>query len=560
MASLLSQDFFDLPKTKRSIHELAEVEGLVLFVGSGASASQGLPVWNGLLRRLLDKAAAEHPDLAGLVTAGKPASEEFVQTLMQTTDPIILGSIVRRLYPSDEAFVDTLSHAIYSEVRRLGGPRPASNFTRAVWELIFTRRERGLSTLIVTTNYDDALETSLERDPSLRALGDSVGVLRAVPIHSKQQFLSHLEHRTEDDRSELIYHIHGYVPSDSSERIDVENIVLSARDYGQSWEEHWSFELLSEYWTAHWLFVGMSFHGPHITFFLRARDEHLGDERDATNKIAPPRGVFSLQGQPWASLSEHTKLALAHAEISRLKELGMKALPTLYFFQDAQMLREVALRASMGDTYVPYVERRAKWAVEFITERGAMEGEPEAHKLLQTVHLALLELRRSMEVLAPHDDERFKFELWCRDLVERCLFQFGSSEALSNETDRARRFPLATDLPIAAVQAFTAGAPTTSDVPLSAASRWQYYFGVPITLGDDPWFELPVDALVIASTLPEASSALRTQRVAIEARIEEWTGALAPYLDPQVALIIGDESDGDENQEECTPTDRDGKM
>jgi len=162
-----------------------------------------------------------------------------------------------------------------------------------------------------------------------------------------------------------------------------------------------------------------------------------------------------------------------------------------------------------------------------------------AKGLLQEVHETLRDLRRRMEAIAPHEDERFKFELWCRDPDDRCLFQLGSSEAVSGEPDRARRYTLSTELPIAAVQALTAGAPTTSGVPLSAASRWQYYFGVPITLSGEPWYELPVGALVIASTSPQASSALHTQRATIAARIEEWVGAVVKYLDPRSDLDGG---------------------
>jgi len=526
--SLLEQDFFDLPKTKRSIHELAETESLVLFLGSGLSASQGLPVWYQLLRRLLDKAAAEHPDLNG-----EEAKEEFVQTLLKTTEPTILGSIVRGLYPAPEAFVDALSTAIYSESLRLGGPRSASNFTQAVWELIFTRRQRKKKTVIITTNYDDVLESALTNDVDVRSLGQSLGIAYAIPIHGEHQFLAHRDTALDEEHAVVVHHIHGYLPADATERVDAGNIVLSARDYGQSWEAHWSYELLSPHWRDDWLFIGMSFHDPHITFFLRARNEHLGDEKDRVNEDNPPRGVFSLQGQPWASLSESAKLGLARAEVSRLRELGMKALPTLYFFQDAQFLREIALRAESGDKYQPYVARRTQWAWEFSSERLSSEEGERAKGLLQDVHRTLLEVRARVEDIAPHEDERFKIELWCRDPDDRCLFQLGSSESVSGEPDRARRYALSSDLPIAAVQALTAGAATTSTVPLSAASRWQYYFGFPISLSGQPWYELPVGALVIAGTAPETSSALHTQRATLEARIEEWAAGVVKYLDPR---------------------------
>ena len=111
MAGLsLNQDFFAVKTTKKCIHELAEAESLVLFVGSGLSASQGLPVWNQLLRRLLDRAAAEHP-----VLTDQAARAEFTRTLLQSTDPTILGSIIRTLYRGQETFYDIMKGAIYSD-------------------------------------------------------------------------------------------------------------------------------------------------------------------------------------------------------------------------------------------------------------------------------------------------------------------------------------------------------------------------------------------------------------------------------------------------------------
>jgi SIR2-like domain len=522
----LSQDFFALGTTKKSIHELAEAETLVLFLGSGVSASQGLPVWTQLLRRLLDRAALAHPNLTD-----ENAREEFSRTLLRTTDPMIVGSIVRRLYPGQETFYDALKTAIYSDVHRGGRARPASNFCRAVWELIFTRYERGLRTLAVTTNYDDVLEVALESDVSLRSLAQSLGIHYARPVYGE----AHRDGSPENAMS--IHHIHGYIPAEGPERVDPDRIVLSAKDYGHSWADHWSYGLLSEVWEAQWLFVGMSFHDPHITFFLTEKSAQAPTPLEGAGQdpeLKPPRGVFSLQGQPWASLADNTKLALARAEVSRLGELGMFALPTSYFFQDAQLLREIALRTRLSEpkAYVTYVERRARWSDEFAEQRVSMEGRPVVKDLLERIHKRLQELRVEIERLAPHDEERFKVELWCRNVDERGLFQIGSSEFLPYETTRSRRYALSTDLPIAAVQAFTAGAPITTNVRLSSASRWQHYYGIPITLGDEPWFELPVGALVVASSAPEAASTLSTQAATIEARLEGWIESLVPFLNP----------------------------
>jgi hypothetical protein len=531
VASLLEQDIFNLPKTKRSIHELAEVDSLVLFVGAGLPASQGLPGWNQLLRNLVGKAASAHRALTD-----DEAREEFVQTLLRTTDPTILGSIIRGLYRGPEAFVDAMRKAIYSDqIRR--GPRPASNFCRAVWELIFTRRASGLETLVVTTNYDDGLETSLESDLNLRSLAQSLGVSFPLSVHSESQYAS-LRDETPDD-AVLVHHIHGFIPVDTTVKVEASDVVLSAHDYGRNWESHWSYQLLSSRWDSQWLFVGMSFHDPHISFFLRARHERLGIDAASADARYPPRGVFSLQGQPWARLSESARLGLARAEITRLQELGMKPLPTLYFFQDAQFLREIALRTRVGsDEYVAYVDRRGAWSEAFAEARLSSDGDVQAEGFLESIHLMLFKLRAQIEALSSDEDEMFKVELWCRDTDERCLYQIGSSEYVTGSPERARRHYLDTNLPIAAVQALTAGAPIRSSIPISEASRWHHYLAVPVFLDEQPWHDLPVGALVMASSAPEAASTLHTQQADIEAQLEQWVALVMPFFDPYSEIDI----------------------
>ena len=55
-----------------------------------------------------------------------------------------------------------------------------------------------------------------------------------------------------------------------------------------------------------------------------------------------------------------------------------------------------------------------------------------------------------------------------------------------------------------------------------AISRWRHFLAVPMTLDGPPWFELPVGVLVVASSAPEGSSSLRTQRPTVDAQLAEW--------------------------------------
>lgn len=521
----LTQDFFALKETRESIHELAHAKKLVLVLGSGLSASQGLPAWNQLLRRLLDHAAAQHDGLSS-----DDEQRAFVETLLRTTDPTILGSIVRGLFRGDETFYDALKQAIYPRAFRTSNRRPASNFCRTVWELIFTRFESELETLVVTTNYDDVLETAFDTDLDLRSLAQSLGIHYPLPIHNEH-------YPDEIDTAVPIFHIHGYVPLEGNERVDPGAIILSARDYGQKWEDHWSFELLSQHWDAQWLFVGMSFHDPHITYFMAERGKYVRRESTGTragSRNGPsPIGVFSLQGQPWANLAGETKRALWRAEVSRLRELDMRAMATTFFFEDAQFLHEIALQTRLGEKCVPYIDRRRQWSEAFVETRLSRPSAVSSTEIGRVLHEVLGRIREGIEEVAHDEDELFKAELWCCDITERSLFLIGSSEYLPGDAERTHRYPFSTALPIAAIKAFTNGSSVNTDARISPASRWKHYLAVPITLGGEPWLDLPVGALVIGSSSPRLSSTLATESATLEARLEHWINLLTPLINPE---------------------------
>src|SRR5581483_3165747 len=120
-------------------------------------------------------------------------------------------------------------------VRR--GVRP--NFAAAVCQLILTRKIAGKQTLVLTTNYDDALETLLRKDPGLQSL------LLTAGFREPQSCVD----LPSDDDPELllIFHLHGFVPQSEDHDLNTD-IVLSAKDHGVPWTDHWSFRILKNHW------------------------------------------------------------------------------------------------------------------------------------------------------------------------------------------------------------------------------------------------------------------------------------------------------------------------
>jgi hypothetical protein len=518
-------DFFNREDTLKSIELLARADPLVVFVGAGVPASVSVPTWWQLLEQLLTK-AAKADDLLD----SRPARDEYVDALMRTYDPWFLGSLVRQTFPNTE----TLSHAIREELYRrrknLFTADLSTSFVRAVWQLILTRRVLGRQTLVLTTNYDDVLETTLERDHAFVQ-----AILNEQPLR--------VESRTQvpegDDSEDVlpIYHLHGYVPRDETKQLDYD-IVMSAHDYGRDWSNSWSSAVLEKYWDCQWVFVGMSFTDSHVNFYLNRRGElRKARGNRSARSDRRPIGVFSLQGKDWESFEASVRPALVRAEKARLAELEMTPLATDYFFQDAQLLREVCLTMKHGvKRKLRYANRRSDWYRQFLSKR-LPEGKPEqTRQFLEGLSEHLRDIRSHVEQLRPYDSsEMFKVELWCRDVDERALFQVGSSEFVHHDPrGRARRFSLTTRTRgAAAVSAFTRAAPDVIDAPIAQEhGRWRSFFAMPISLGEAPWFDLPVGALVIASTADEGQSCLQANQDTLRRQLWGWLPPVWEALDP----------------------------
>lgn len=531
----MDDQFFSRPETQQSIKTLARADTLVLFIGAGVSRSQGLPTWQQLCHRIL---LSDSQDIT--LTGSKEVlllpteRDNYVDALFQAYDPWYLGSLIRDAHPTDKTLSRTIHEHLYASDEGKPFTPGCSNFVFSVCQLILSRLSQRRKTLVLTTNFDDILESALRSDAGLRSLWASADITAVSSVYDKK-------HLPPDPHALTIYHLHGFVPRQGT--ADEHKLTFSARDYGSSWSDHWSYDVLDQYWSCPWLFVGMSFIDPHISFYLSERHNLL------TGNAAPPQeskafGVFSLQGKAWSSLSRNVRLALSQAEVQRLDELGMIALPTDYYFQDAQLLREVGF-AMRRDRRVPaYKKRIDKWYREFCSQRLSARNDSVRFAYLSDLSRTLQKIRQDIEKITGHHDERFKVELWARDADERALFQVGSSEFIPNDPARARRFSLTTkDDAAAAVAAFTRGTPHRMPAPQEQIhGRWRSFFAAPIYLQDKPWYDLPVGAIVIASTYPvkEPASCLMKNAALLQDELENWLKDLTLVLNP----VISRKNDG----------------
>lgn len=475
-----------------------------------------LPPWSKLLERLLEPVAVGHH-------LGLSDQSAFSEVLLSTTQADILGSIVRTQNPGRETFPKVLHEHLYADAATR-----TSTFLRALGTLLVIRASQQLETIVITTNYDDLIESALKDDPILRPARRTVGFsVRSIYNDSKLHPSGNVL---------PVYHIHGFLPR-SSPIPRSQQIVLSTADFGSDWNTHWSHRLFAEHWSSQWFFVGMSFTDSHISFYLTQR------LRNRARSAPRPIGIFSRQGRPWKEVTVATQDALADVEIARLRELELDALATKYFFQDAQFLEEVSLRMTYGaDRVQPYVDRRELWTRRF--SREVLDHEERFVSLTMDAHGLLAAIRAELETLCAARDgemgsETLKVELWCRWDDGKKLLELASSEYILTDLARAPWFELGSSPPsVAAVEAFTQGRPYMTPMDYEVPrSRWRCYFSVPLILASEPWFHLPVGTLVIASNRRRASSILQQGRPDIDSRAPKWTRDCCKLITPPELLL-----------------------
>jgi hypothetical protein len=250
--------------------------------------------------------------------------------------------------------------------------------------------------------------------------------------------------------------------------------------------------------------VGMSFQDSHINTLLGTRLSVVGLKLKTV-----PVGIISTQGRPWHDLDETTMQLLAEAEQTRLAELDVLTIVTSYFFQDATFLREVAGRTK--NRKIPhYAVRRSRWET---ASQKKQRGRTAIEKKEGDLREVLQRARAAAEALIPPagPDQRIKAELWLRDMSERGLRLAASSEMRMFDYGRAPFYPLRPDSPVAAVKAVTHGAPRTHDRDAKVPVMWRSFAAYPLHLAGDPWWDLPVGALVFASDLKLKSSLFSSQ-------------------------------------------------
>lgn len=202
-----------------------------LFLGAGVSMSAGGPSWETLLFKAIKK---NHK------TFTKRDFKKIFASCGQS--PIVMG----RYVVPDSHSLDVLSNYLKQHVLYKDVDINRSELIKSICECVETEKVES----IITYNYDDLVETALERR----------GRKRAISIFEKSR-------NTIDEIP--VYHVHGLIPQFNSDLASTP--VLSEKDYHDIYRKsyHWSnIEQLHALDRNTCFFIGLSMTDPNLRRLL----------------------------------------------------------------------------------------------------------------------------------------------------------------------------------------------------------------------------------------------------------------------------------------------------
>ena len=531
--------WFSISGTKSSIDLLARTK-LTLALGAGVGIDAGLPAWKTLVYRVLAAQARKRDEevrgeAEQATGRARVNPDDFAKALIASHGLLIAGTIAQLEAESDAEFVETLKAALYQ--RRPGKPTVG----------VLARRAAALiaqsgSDTAVTTSYDDTV------DLALRAFCDeesiATGTRRAVRSVSGPA-------ARESSNEIIIQHVHGYLPKQGpTDQETVGRIVFGDLDFALTDDrDKWRRDCYRTAIEKTALFVGTSLGDPNVVRYL--------NEIESTGKqhyVLAVRGdgPFALSDAP-AHVVERVEAVLT----KRLRQLNLKPILPDYYSQVSQFLNEIAIwrtalsqgKLPLGqDTYASWDERYGKrlekWNQRF--KPRALPSSPHLFKRVQTAlndHL-LSELDAILTRLSPSATETFGLSIWAREPFppppkHRSLIEWCSSICVFSNRAGLREAPVHEGSSWRASEAFCSGGQCVwGEEQAGPSSRWRTVLASPIYLESLEWKGLPVGVIMLTSSLPLDSSAIRADQRSRASIWQTLNTVGARLLDPQGLVEI----------------------
>jgi SIR2-like domain len=463
--------FFDRRSTKDFIESFPVSDSFTLFVGAGASIDRGSPGWDQLVRTLLLRSLESK-------TKNPRVLRKTIDELTARFDPALLGSSVQRSFEQkypDETSIHHLHNQLYHYLYEGWIPRESLSTSVALLAVIL--KSLGRDVHIVTTNYDDNVETAIE---------DSKSVYDAAQI-SGCRFVPGSDVPTQLDRHDIpVVHLNGLV----SRRNSVEGkIVFSEADFSEiaQTNEGWSTileYLLERFSSTRVLFVGTSLRDSNVVSALLRSRQGASGERFLVSSL-----------NEFVDLPKTVAAGVAGVFADRVLHLGVEPIFTDFFGQVRQLVKELGYSASMADQYPAsrYEVRLRAWKDKWVDQVGKS-----APKLFETrlKHQDVLSRTLSdLREVGLIPSGRAKLELWIRTYPnERQLELWSTSESVFTSLEGPHLATIELRSPYESVAVFVKGQ-QHSGTALNRTSRWQYSFGSVVTLESE--LQLPVGVVML---------------------------------------------------------------
>jgi SIR2-like domain len=477
------------PQFVSVVDSLAEAGSLVVVVGAGVSIEARLPDWRTLVKRMVRAGMDE--ELERMHGEDHPKADPLVDRVMSDGDLRRAATMTRMLLGDRRDAV--LREALYKYFPTAPAPGRTANAIAALVSSIPNVR-------IATTNYDELVEEAID------GLSQSQGSRPARSLIATEES----ERETYDSQSTIpVLHLHGRVPFGSA-GIDG-HVILDERDFATA-RVRPPGKVLPDVLVADVvLFVGMSMTDPNVVDSL----EIIARSSSAN----PRRKMFGLF--VGGSHREEADLAIARLNEQRLRALGIRALDLASYAQVSQVIYESLVRKRVGQNYwrdsTPsrYGLRLTKWRHELET-RWPIENDDEFRGVQDALHEQLCKCLDGLsdDILPRRNGEHLGLHLW----VRRPGPGLGSLElwGASAQTHRRRWSLSARDVEISgekgvpASDALYFGSAQLRNAARTERDRWQAMLAVPVELFEDPWRNLFVGTITLASTAPLSRSGLST--------------------------------------------------
>jgi hypothetical protein len=467
--------YFSQSEVHQIIQRIASQKSVVIYAGAGVSIDRTGVSWRELVNRLLE----DHvPDRATR------------RAIMETYTPLEAASIACQMYSDMHGaawmrkVINKLRTLLYSEKTWQRG-----NLVTTIVELAAVFAERGINVQIVTTNYDSFLEGELQILNLARVgMAKPEIFFESVLVHHGKG--PHADPESEKLKylrpTEVILHLHGYVPEDNSGEAPV---ILSEVDTIDS--QTLTSAILSDLFQHNAvIMVGASLIDPPLLSAL-ARSIRTADEKIRKQRLRV--AILPLQGIDFSRVlrgdAQQDKRAIEDYERKakiRMKQFDVTATFPDFYSQVPQLLREVQVCLDQCLTGPPYensparyIARLDRWWQGWYEKRVASLSDCQTadHERLRA---ELAKIRATLEVEA---DEIMKIEVWLRwdPKQARKLTLWASSTGTWTDFASMRNAEIQADSKYASVRAFCLGRPEIYATE-GESNRWRTHLCVPVRI------------------------------------------------------------------------------